>query len=259
MLGVMGILNVAHGEIYMIAAMAYCSFIYYFGLNFFLSAILAIAFAAALGIVCSKIAVEPLLKSQNPLLAIILSTLAISMMLLNGSVLYWGATTVPAKLPLQGEYHWAGLLIPKGRVCLSIIGAVATCLLYLFLEKTVMGKVIRATSQNRLAASLMGINLRRVYTFSFAIASALAGLAGVLVAPVWVSNPFMGQSMILKGFIVVIVGGLGNIRGAILIGLMLGIAEAFTGYFVSVYYREIMGYILMILILIVKPKGLFAR
>jgi branched-chain amino acid transport system permease protein len=160
---------------------------------------------------------------------------------------------------LQGEYHWAGLLIPKGRVGLSIIGAVATCSLYLFLEKTVMGKVIRATSQNRLAASLMGINLRRVYTFSFAIASALAGLAGVLVAPVWVSNPFMGQSMILKGFIVVIVGGLGNIRGAILIGLMLGIAEAFTGYFVSVYYREIMGYILMILILIVKPKGLFAR
>ena len=114
------------------------------------------------------------------------------MMLLNGSVLYWGATTVPAKLPLQGEYHWAGLLIPKGRVGLSIIGAVATCLLYLFLEKTVMGKVIRATSQNRLAASLMGINLRRVYTFSFAIASALAGLAGVLVAPVWGLEPLHG-------------------------------------------------------------------
>jgi branched-chain amino acid transport system permease protein len=152
-----------------------------------------------------------------------------------------------------------GLLIPKARVGLSVIGAFAICLLYLFLEKTVMGKVVRATSQNRLAASLMGINLRRVYTFSFAIASVLAGLAGVLIAPIWVSNPFMGQSMILKGFIVVIVGGLGNIRGAILIGLLLGLVEAFTGHFVSVYYREIMEYVLMILILVAKPKGLFAR
>ncbi|MGD0489236.1 MAG: branched-chain amino acid ABC transporter permease [Syntrophorhabdales bacterium] len=259
MLGVMGILNVAHGEIYMISAMLYCSLIYYLGLNYFLSAILAIAFVCALGIVCSKIAVEPLLKSQNPLLAIILSTLAISMMLMNGSVLLWGATTVPAQLPLQGELHVGGLLIPKARVGLSGFGAAAVCLLYLFLEKTVMGKVVRATSQNRLAASLMGINLRRVYTFSFAIASVLAGLAGILIAPIWVSNPFMGQSMILKGFIVVIVGGLGNIRGAILIGLLLGLAEAFTGHFVSVYYRETMGYVLMILILIVKPKGLFAR
>jgi branched-chain amino acid transport system permease protein len=259
MLGVMGILNVAHGEIYMISAMVYCSLIYYLGLNYLLSAILAIAFVCALGIVCSKIAVEPFLKSRNPLLAIILSTLAVSMMLLNGSVLLWGATTVPAQLPLQGELHLGGLLIPKARLGLSVIGAAAICLLYLFLEKTVMGKAVRATSQNRLAASLMGINLRRVYTFSFAIASALAGLAGVLIAPIWVSNPFMGQSMILKGFIVVIVGGLGNIRGAILIGLLLGLGEAFTGQFVSVYYREIMGYVLMILILIVKPQGLFAK
>jgi len=259
MLGVMGILNVAHGEVYMISAMVYCSLIYYLGLNALLSAILAIAFVCALGIVCSKIAVEPLLKSQNPLLAIILSTLAVSMMLLNGSVLLWGATTVPAHLPLQGEFHVGGLLIPKARVGISILGAAAICLLYLFLEKTAMGKVVRDTSQNRLAASLVGINLRRIYTLSFAIASVLAGLAGVLVAPIWVSNPFMGQSMILKGFIVVIVGGLGNIKGAILIGVLLGLAEAFTGHFVSVYYRETMGYVLMILILIVKPKGLFAR
>ena len=158
-------------------------------MNFFLSAILAIAFAAALGIVSSKIAVEPLLKSLKPFAGNNLIDLAISMMLLNGSVLSGDSIIFPAKLPLQGEYHWAGLLIPKGRVGLSIIGAVAAaCLLYLFLEKTVMGKVIRATSQNRLAASLMGINLRRVYTFSFAIASALAGLAGVLVAPVWKSR-----------------------------------------------------------------------
>jgi branched-chain amino acid transport system permease protein len=259
MLGVMGVLNVAHGEIYMISAMVYCTLIYYLGLNFFISAVLAIAFVCVLGIVCSKLAVEPLLESRNPLLAIILSTLAVSMMLLNGSILLWGAQTVPAQLPLQGELRVWDLLIPKARVGLSIVGAAAVCLLYLFLEKTVMGKVIRAASQNRLAASLVGINLRSVYTFSFAIASVFAGLAGVLVAPIWVSNPFMGQSMILKGFIVVIAGGLGNIKGAIFIGLLLGLAEAFTGHFVSVYYREIMGYILMIMILIVKPKGLFVR
>jgi branched-chain amino acid transport system permease protein len=174
-------------------------------------------------------------------------------------VLIWGAKTVPAELPFQGQIQVGPLYIPTARVVLSIVGTVAVLLVFYFLEKTKIGKATRATAQNRLAANLMGINLKQVYIFSFMVASGLAALAGVLIAPIWVSNPFMGQIMILKGFIVVIAGGLGNLKGAILIGLLLGVAEAFFGHFVTIYYREALGYALMIIILILKPKGLFYK
>jgi branched-chain amino acid transport system permease protein len=258
-LGVMGIINVAHGELYMLGAMLYCSAIYYVGLNFFLAALVVIVLVCALGAICSRVAVEPLLNSQNPLLTTMLSTLAISMSFMYGGLLVWGAKTVPADLPFTDQLRLGALYVPEGRLVLTVVGSVTILLLYLFVEKTEWGKVIRATAQNKLAASLMGINLRKVYGLSFTIAAGLAALAGILVAPIWTANPFMGQFMILKGFVVVIVAGLGNIRGAIVVGLLLGIAETFFGHFVSIYYREGLGYAIMVITLLLKPKGLFER
>ena len=256
-LGVMGIINVAHGELYMLGAMLYCSAIFYLKVNFLLAALISILAVCVLGAVCSRVAVEPLLNSSNPLLTTMLSTIAISMSFLYSSLLIWGAKTVPAELPFTGKLQFGLFFIPEGRLVLTVVGSVAIVLLYLFVRKTQMGKIIRATAQNKLAASLMGIDLKKVYGLSFTIAAGLAALAGILVAPVWTSNPFMGQLMILKGFAVVIVAGLGNIRGAILVGLFLGVAEAFFGYFVSMYYREGLGYGVMVITLLLRPTGLF--
>ncbi len=258
-LGVMGIINIAHGELYMLGAMIYCSLIYYTGVTYITAAIVSIAVICLVGIICSRIAVEPLLDVANPLLATLLSTLAMSMIFMYSGVLIWGAKTVPAELPFKGEIRLGAFYIPIARIVLSAVGGVVIVLLYLFVGRTRLGKVIRASAQNRLAATLVGINLKRVYSVSFSLAAGLAGLSGVLMAPIWVSNPFMGQLMIVKGFAVVIVGGMGNILGAILIGFLLGIAESFFGYFVSVYFRESLGYALMIIMLMVKPKGLFYR
>lgn len=258
-LGVMGIINVAHGELYMLGAMLYCSAIYYFGVNYLLAAIIAIAVVCVLGAICSRFAVEPLLDSSQPLLTTMLSTLAISMSLMYGGVLVWGAQTVPAHLPFSKQLQWGSVNIPESRLVLTVVGAIATTLLYLFIEKTSWGTVMRATSQNKLAASLMGIDLKKVYGFSFSLAAALAALAGILVAPMWTSNPFMGQSMILKGFVVVIVAGLGNIRGTIVVGLLLGIVETFFGCYVSLYYSGAVGYAIMIGMLLIRPKGLFYK
>ncbi len=258
-LGVMGIINVAHGELYMLGAMLYCSAIYYLGMNFLLAAPVAILAVCVIGAICSRIAVEPLLKSSNPLLTTMLSTIAISMSFMYGSLLVWGAKTVPADLPFVGQVSFGPLFIPTGRLVLTIVGLLAIVLLYLFVGKTQTGKVIRATAQNRFAASLMGIDLKKVYGLAFTIAAGLAALGGILVAPVWTSNPFMGQLMILKGFVVVIVAGMGSIRGAILVGILLGLAETFFGYFVSMYYREGLGYGIMVIMLLLRPKGLFER
>ncbi len=258
-LGVMGIINVAHGELYMLGAMLYCSAIYYLGMNFLLAAPVAILAVCVIGAICSRIAVEPLLMSSNPLLTTMLSTIAISMSFMYGSLLVWGAKTVPADLPFVGQVSFGPLFIPTGRLVLTIVGLLAIVLLYLFVGKTQTGKVIRATAQNRFAASLMGIDLKQVYGLAFTIAAGLAALGGILVAPVWTSNPFMGQLMILKGFVVVIVAGMGSIRGAILVGILLGLAETFFGYFVSMYYREGLGYGIMVIMLLLRPKGLFER
>lgn len=258
-LGVMGIINVAHGELYMLGAMLYLSAIYYFGMNYLLAAPIAIVLISVIGFICSRIAVEPLLDSPNPLLTTLLSTLALSMSFMYGGVAIWGSETVPADLPFTGKLQLGPLSIPEGRLVLTVVGLVAILLLYFFVERTQLGKVIRATAQNKLAASLMGINLNRVYGLSFTIAAGLAALGGILTAPVWTSYAFMGQVMILKGFVVVIVAGLGSIRGAILVGLLLSIAETFFGYFVSIYYREVIAYAIMVIILLVRPRGLFYR
>ena len=258
-LGVMGIINVAHGELYMLGAMLYCSAIYYLGMHYLLAAPIAIVLICVLGAVCSRVAVEPLLSSSNPLLTTMLSTLAISMSFMYSSLLVWGAQTVPADLPFTGQLYFGYLYIPVGRLVLTIVGSVVILLLHFFVERTSFGKTLRATAQNKLAATLMGIDLKRVYSLSFIIAAGLAALAGILVAPIWTSNPFMGQLMILKGFVVVIVAGLGNIKGAILVGLFLGIAETFFGHFVSMYYREGLGYAIMVITLLLRPRGLFYR
>ena len=258
-LGVMGIINVAHGELYMLGAMLQLTGIYYFGMPYLLATILAIALVCLLGFICSKMAVEPLLGSRNPLLATLLSTLAISMSLMYGSVLVWGSQTIPADLPFTGSFQLGPFAVPAGRVILSVVGLTAILILYLFVEKSQLGKVVRATAQNKLAARLMGINLKKVYGLSFTIAAGLGALAGVLVTPIWTSNAFMGQTMILKGFVVVIVAGLGNIRGTILVGLLLSLVETFFGYFVSIYYREVIAYVIMIVALLLRPRGLFYR
>lgn len=258
-LGVMGIINVAHGELYMLGAMLYCSAMYYFSLHFLLAAPVAILAVCAIGAICSRVAVEPLLNSTKTLLTTMLSTIAISMSFMYGSLLVWGAKTVPADLPFTGRLELGPLFVPEGRLVLTIVGSLVIVLLYLFVGKTKIGKVIRATAQNKFAASLMGIDLKKVYGLSFTIAAGLAALGGILVAPIWTSNPFMGQLMILKGFVVVIVAGMGSIGGAILVGVLLGVAETFFGYFVSMYYREGLGYAVMVITLLLRPKGLFER
>jgi branched-chain amino acid transport system permease protein len=127
----------------------------------------------------------------------------------------------------------------------------------MFLRRTYTGKALRATVENWEAATLMGIDIQRVYLLSFVLGAALAGVAGCLVSVGYSIEPVMGMSWTLKGLIVMVLGGLGSITGTFVGGLVLGVTESATGYFLSLTYREVVGLVLFVLVLLLRPQGLF--
>ena len=259
-LGVMGTLNIAHGAFFMLGALTISSLSTYLGLNYILSAVISVVMIGIIGMIVSRLAVEPLLDHPNPLLTGMLSTLGVSIVFTHAAIAIWGTNIVPLQFPLEGGVSLGeSQYLSWERIALFIVGCITFIIFFLFLTKTRMGKNIRAISQSRIGASLVGINFRRSYALTFSISAALAALAGVLLAPIWLASSLVGQSMLLKGFIIVIVGGLGSIKGAIVIGLLLGLIETIFGYYGSVYYRDAFSYGLMILVLLLKPKGIFVK
>jgi branched-chain amino acid transport system permease protein len=147
--------------------------------------------------------------------------------------------------------------LPVVRLASLVIALVAIVGLQVFLKRTYTGKAIRATVENWEAATLMGIDIHRVYLIAFVLGAALAGVAGTLVAVGYSVNPGMGLNWTLKGLIVMVLGGLGSIMGVFVGGLALGLAESATAYFISGTYREVVGLVLFLLLLLVRPQGLF--
>jgi len=150
-----------------------------------------------------------------------------------------------------------GVRFPIMRLASLVVAVVFLVLLTLFLHKTYTGKAIRATAQNWEAASLMGIDIHKVYLLAFALGAALAGVAGILVTVNYSIQPAMGLGWTMKALIVMVLGGLGNIPGALLGGLILGVTESATSFFISSNYREVAGLVLFLLVLIFRPQGLF--
>jgi branched-chain amino acid transport system permease protein len=151
----------------------------------------------------------------------------------------------------------AGVRFPIMRLASLVVAVFFLIALTLFLRKTYTGKAIRATAQNWEAASLMGINIHKIYLLAFALGASLAGVAGILVTVNYSIQPTMGLGWTLKALIVMVLGGLGNIPGALVGGLILGVTESATSFFISSNYREVAGLVLFLLVLIFRPQGLF--
>ena len=150
-----------------------------------------------------------------------------------------------------------GIRFPIVRVASLVIALVSLLALQLFLRKTYTGKAIRATVENWEAATLMGIDIQKVYLLSFVIGAALAGMAGTLVSVSYSIDPMMGMNWTLKSLIVMVLGGLGSIIGTFVGGIILGVTESLTGFFLSQNYREVVGLVLFLLVLMFRPQGLF--
>jgi branched-chain amino acid transport system permease protein len=258
--GVTKFLNVAHGELLMFGGYASFWVFTLLGVDPFLTLASTIIFLLVIGLVLYKLLFARMVKLtegvkiQNTLLV----GFGLSLILQNLALRLWTADTRSITTFYSGSvFTLLGVRFPIVRVASLVIALVTLLALDLFLRRTYTGKALRATVENWEAATLMGIDIQRVYLLSFVLGAALAGVAGCLVSVGYSVEPGMGMSWTLKGLIVMVLGGLGSITGTFVGGLVLGVTESATGYFLSLTYKEVVGLVLFLLVLIFRPQGLF--
>jgi branched-chain amino acid transport system permease protein len=256
--GVMKLVNFAHGQLLMIGA--YIGFTVWsiFGVNAYLAIFFAMASVAIIGILVERFSFRRVLGEEK--LNEIFVSLGLILLFDNAAVLLWGEKSKRIISPFEnmsvliGElsisYDW---LIAMAIVVLMLIS------LIFLIKKTKIGLAMRATSQRQEASMLMGINVERIYILTFAIGAAMAGAAGVLFGIIFPFNPYIGALPTIKAFAIIILGGLGSIPGAIIGGLLYGIAEQSAVIFLGGIWRNAIAFTVLIIVLIFRPKGLFGE
>lgn len=256
--GIVGLVNFAHGE-YLMLAMYFAYWMFsLFGLNPYISMPLNLIVMAVLGFLTYKVLMERMLDSSHSIQMLL--TLGLSMVLQNLALMLFKADYRSVRLPITNSTIDLGFLhISSVRVLAFLVAIAASVALYWFLKNTYTGASMRAVSQNGKAAMLMGINLSRTYCLAFMIGTVLVGLAGLLMMPIYPVYPTVGVSFCTLCFIVVVIGGLSSVPGAIFGGLFIGVVESAAGYFIGPAFQQAAYFILFILVLIFKPNGLFGR
>jgi branched-chain amino acid transport system permease protein len=262
--GVIQLINFAHGEIYMLGAFFAVSFIAFLNLPFYVAFLLSMACCAVCGILLDVIAYRPLRNS--PRLAALITAIGMSIFLQNLAMIIWGSRPKPfpqGSLPGYFEksavtfaginLSWFHLFIFGITICM-MLG------LHLTIQKTRWGKAMRAVAQNKTMAALAGINVNRVISYTFALAGAMGGAAGIMVSAYYNSlYPTMGYLAGVKAFAAAVLGGIGSVPGAMLGGVVLGVAEAMGAGYLSSLYRDGISYAVMIIVIVFVPAGLFGK
>jgi len=257
--GIMGIVNFAHGEMYMLGGYVAYFLIGVLGLDFFSTIIGAVVIIGLLGMLFEKIIFRPLTMRPKEALTSMIAAVGLAWVLQMLAVICFGDLDRKVPSTFKGIINMGGVVITKERLVTIIIGIVLVVLLNLFLLRTRMGTAIRAVAQDKEAAALQGVKVGRISAISFGVGCALAGSAGALMAPIFSVSPFLGGDVILKAFLVVILGGMGSIPGAMLGGLVLGFIESFGSLFFTVPTVSAITFSLIILVLIVRPQGLLGH
>jgi branched-chain amino acid transport system permease protein len=256
--GLMSVVNFAHGEFYTLGAYMTYATIAVAGLPFVAGVLVAIAVGMLLGALAERVLLRPLGGASIDTVMLVMIGLWITMQ--NSELLAWGGVAKAIDHPFPTEPVGLGP-VSVAPLRLFVLGAVLLLILgsHLLINRTRVGTAMRATFQDRETAALMGIDVPRIHTLTFAFGSGLAAAAGALLGSVFLVYPSMGDLASLKAFCVVILGGLGNVTGALLGGLILGLAEEFGAGYISSGYRDAVGFIIIIVVLVVRPSGLFAR
>lgn len=247
--GVMRVINFAHGELVVLASLMTTSAFGALGVNPLVSLLVVVPVMFVLGVVVERLVIEPVVAA--PQMVSLLTTFGLSLVLINGGLLVWGAEerAVPA---LTGAFRLGALAVPRVRVLTFAIAAAATLALYLFLRLSSWGRALRATSQVPAIAETCGIDVRRVRALAFGLAAALAALAGSLLVMMLPIDPQVGGLLILKAFAVVVLGGLGNLLGALVGGLVLASAEVWAAFYVSPVLSEAVAFVILLAILVLR-------
>ena len=256
--GLMNVVNFAHGEFYTFGAYAAFAALALASVHFFVAIPVAILAGALAGAVCERVLLRPLRAQSIDTVMLVMIGLWIAMQ--NAELLGWGgvAKSVPTPFPTQPVVLGAVSVAPL-RIFVFVVSGLLILGAHLVLSRTKLGRAMRATFQDRETAALMGVSIERIHTVTFAFGAGLAAAAGALLGPVFLLYPSMGDLASLKAFSVVILGGLGNFGGAALGGLVLGIAEELGAGYISSGYRDAVGFLMIVAVLLLRPSGLFAR
>jgi branched-chain amino acid transport system permease protein len=257
--GIIKLINFAHGDIYMAGAYFGYLAVSRLNLGFIPALILAMAMSALLGIIIEKVAYKRLRNS--PRITLLITAIGMSLLLENGFRLIFGPNPKPFPELLKTQiYHLGSLRINNIQLIIFAVSIVLVIILEYIVFKTKTGKAMRASSYDIEAAKLMGINVDKIISLTFAIGSALAGAGGILVGIAYPRiEPYMGIMPGLKAFVAAVLGGIGVIPGAMLGGLVMGVAETFTKAFISTRLSDAIIFSILIVVLIVKPDGLLGK
>lgn len=257
--GTMRVLNLAHGEFYMLGGYFIFFLVVNYGVPPWLAIPLAIAATFLLGVLIQRLTIHYILGREGWLFSAIAVTLGLSIFLQNAALLLFSERFQSVPYYVDGMLEIGSIRLPYQRVLIFVVAVVTIAAMTYILKRTRLGWAIRATSQDRDAAAVVGIPAQRIYLITFGIAGALGAIAAAMLAPIYAINPWSGLPILLKGFVVVILGGLGSFPGAIFGGLLLGVIEAIGVQLTSSEWRDVIAFALMIAVIWWRPWGLFGE
>lgn len=256
--GVLEIINFAHGEFLMLGMYAAYWLFTLYGVDPYLSLMIILPLFFLIGLFVQRVTIQPIIDA--PPLNQIFMTVGLSMVLQNAALFFWKADYRTVRTAYSAlTLKTSGLIVSFPRLVAFVLAMMTIAALLLFLKKTYTGKAIRALTQERRGAMLMGINVYRTYQIAFGIGIACVGVAGAMLIPVYYAFPTVGSLFVLIAFVVVILGGYNSLIGALIGGLIIGLVEAFSGFFLSPHLKEAVYFVIFILILLFRPTGLFGR
>ena len=256
--GVLEIINFAHGEFLMLSMYASYWLFQLLGVDPYLSLLMVIPIFFLIGLAVQRIIIQPIINA--PPLNQIFATVGLSLVLQNVALFFWKADYRTVRTAYSALcLKTSGLMISFPRLVAFLLALAIISVLLIFLKRTYTGKAIRALAQERRAAMLMGINIYRTYQIAFGIGIACVGAAGAMLIPIYYAFPTVGALFVLIAFVVVVLGGYNSLVGALIGGLIIGIVEAFSGFYLSPHLKEAIYFVIFILILLLRPTGLFGR
>lgn len=255
--GILGIAHFAHGSVSMFGGYLTFFLVAQQGLPLGVAIVIALVVGLVLGILIEVLAYRPV-RNANHINAFIVA-LGLTMMVEGANLELFGAEQVVIPTDFSRVFNIGGVTVPELRLYVIIGAALLVLAMTLFVERTKTGQAIRAVAENRDAAILMGVNVNTIPLVVFSMSTALGVAAGIMVGSLFAIAPGIGEGLVVKGFAVLILGGLGSIPGAVVGGLVLGITEALAAGFISSAYKDVIAFVVMIIVLLVRPQGLMGK
>jgi branched-chain amino acid transport system permease protein len=254
--GVMKVINFAHGEMMVFAMFLSITLLLWGGLDPYLSLVIVAAVMFGVGYGIQRVFVNRILELPEAMQVLVLVGLGI--IFENGTLMIWGGSDFSPKTSLAlSSFRWGPVTVDVPRLIAFILAIVITLMVLLFLKKTNIGKSIRAAADNRYGALIIGAHINRIYGICFGIGAACVGAAGALLVPLMPAKATMGAPYTMVSFVIVILGGMGSLIGALIGGLIIGVAESLSTVFLPSSMKQVVSFTIMIVILLFKPQGLF--